>query len=75
MSYCVLIIHLLGDTPSPYIVGLLTDWMKSSRGDYALHSALLLCYLWTVISIAFYSVAYVSYGRWVKPRLTYGRVP
>ena len=72
MSYNVLLIHLLGDTPSPYIVGQVSDWLKPHVGDHCLHAALIICYLWNLSSIAFYWAAWSTYGKGGRPRYSQG---
>lgn len=75
MSFNVLIIHLLGDTPSPYLVGQLSDWLRPSHGASSLHAALVLCYLWLLFGVLFYFAAWQVQSRWGRPRLQYGVVP
>lgn len=66
---------LAGDTPSPYMVGQLSDWLRPVHGADCLHLALVLCYMWNLVGIVFYVVAWQFHGRWGKPRLMYGLIP
>eukprot|EP00744_Colponema_vietnamica_P004512 GILI01006725.1.p1 GENE.GILI01006725.1~~GILI01006725.1.p1 ORF type:complete len:471 (+),score=154.50 GILI01006725.1:187-1599(+) len=52
MGFSVLLIHLLGDFPSPMVTGAIADWTT-------LRTAMLLMSSWNVITIALWSLAWL----------------
>lgn len=63
MSLSVLIIHMLGDVPSPILIGMLSDSFRSKGRVEGAHYTMIITLLWLGWAIIFWFISYLLVAR------------